>query len=478
MFDRHHLVYSRLMFTADVLATVPALAVAYFARYYLVMIIPPGLRENFNPELLPFSEYLVYLMVFLPAWIVALLGTQKYSNLIGLSIRRQIVRILNFFILVSSFLGFAVFVLSLEISRPVFAAFLLLLLLILPLNRILFHLILISRNLSEHSQVRILVAGTGEKAARVAESLKGARKWGYRVIGFIEVEDGIVKVDPANVICEDFMNFLQDGNPVDEVIFAGDSADFYENSREMVSLCVELGIKIRVATELPPPVGSSDVSIEYLDNLPLLTYSTTPEQGFSLIVKRLLDLAIASVSLIILSPFILIISILIKMTSPGPVFYRQERLGLYGRKFTLVKFRTMIDGAEDKLWEIVHLNEMDGPVFKMKKDPRITKFGSILRKTSIDEIPQFWNVIKGEMSIVGPRAALPEEVRNYLVNYRRRLSVKPGMTCLWQVSGRNEIDFEQWMKMDLEYIDNWSVWLDLAIILRTVPAVFSGRGAS
>ncbi len=478
MFDRHHLIYSRLMFTADVLATVPALAAAYFARYHLVSIIPAALRGNFNPELLPFSEYLIYLVVFLPAWIVALLGTQKYSNLIGLSIRRQIVRILNFFILISSFLGFAVFMLRLEISRPVFAAFLLLLLLILPLNRFLFHLMLISRNLSEHSQVRVLVAGTGNKAAKVAASLRDAQKWGYKVIGFIDVEGGTAKVNPSQIISESFVDFLQGGTPVDEVIFAGDSADFYEGSREMVNLCVELGIKIRVATELPPPVGSSDISIEYLDNLPLLTYSTTPEQGFPLIVKRLLDLAIAAASLVVLSPLILIISIFIKVTSPGPVFYRQERLGLYGRTFNLVKFRTMIDGAEDKLWEIIHLNEMDGPVFKMKNDPRITAFGSFLRKTSIDEIPQFWNVIKGEMSIVGPRAALPEEVRNYLVNYRRRLSVKPGMTCLWQVSGRNEIDFEQWMKMDLEYIDNWSVWLDLAIILRTVPAVFSGRGAS
>ena len=240
MFDRQHLVYSRLMFTADVLATVPALAAAYFARYYLVLIMPAALRGNFNPELLPFSEYLIYLVVFLPAWIVALLGTQKYSNLIGLSIRRQIVRILNFFILISSFLGFAVFMLRLEISRPVFAAFMFLLLLILPLNRFLFHLMLISRNLSEHSQVRILVAGTGDKAARVAASLRDARKWGYKVVGFIDVEGGKAKVNPSQVISESFVNFLQGGTPVDEVIFAGDSADFYEGSREMVNLCVEL----------------------------------------------------------------------------------------------------------------------------------------------------------------------------------------------------------------------------------------------
>ncbi len=478
MFDRHHLVYSRLLFMADVFATIPALAVAYFVRYYLVNLIPSGLQESFHPVLLPFSQYLTYLIVFLPAWTVALIGTQKYSDLFGVSVGRQIIRILNFFILVSSFLGFTVFVLDLEISRPVFAAFLFLLLLILPLNRLLFHMMFISRNLSSHSQVRILVAGTGEKAARVEASLKGARKWGYRIIGFIEMEEGAAKVDPSMIIRADIVDFLQGETPVDEVIFAGDSAGFYEDSRELVRLCVELGIKIRLATDLLPPVSSSEVSIEYLDDLPLLTYSSTPEPGFSLIAKRVLDLLIASSALVLLSPLILVIAILIKLTSSGPVFYSQQRLGLYGRKFTLIKFRTMIDGAEDKLWEIIHLNEMAGPVFKMKNDPRITPFGNFLRKTSIDEIPQFWNVIKGEMSVVGPRAALPEEVRNYLVNYRRRLSVKPGMTCLWQVSGRNEIDFEQWMKMDLEYIDNWSVWLDLAIICRTVPAVFSGRGAS
>lgn len=478
MFDRHHLVYSRMIFIADLLVAVPALAIAYYLRYYLVEIIPPGLSENFNPELLPFSTYVIYLLVFLPALVTGLLGTQKYSNLVAVSLRRQVIRILNFFILISAFLGFVVFMLDLEISRPIFAGFMVFLLLFLLGNRLLFHLQVISRNLSEHSQVRILVAGTGETAARIASSLSRARKWGYRIIGFIDVEGGETQVDPSMVIRQDYGDFLHGEVPVDEVIFAGDGPDFHQESRGLVSLCVELGIKIRVATQLPPPVGSSEVTIEYLDDLPLLTYSTIPEQGLALISKRILDLIIASVSLAVLSPFIFLIAILVKITSDGPVFYRQKRLGLYGRPFTLIKFRTMIDGAEDKLWEIIHLNEMDGPVFKMKNDPRITRFGGFLRRTSIDEIPQFWNVIKGEMSIVGPRAALPEEVRNYRTNFRRRLSVKPGMTCLWQVSGRNEIDFEQWMKMDLEYIDNWSVWLDLAIILKTIPAVFTGRGAS
>ena len=137
----------------------------------------------------------------------------------------------------------------------------------------------------------------------------------------------------------------------------------------------------------------------------------------------------------------------------------------------------MIDGAEDKLWEIIHLNEMDGPVFKMRKDPRVTGVGQYLRKSSIDELPQLWNVIKGEMSLVGPRAPLPDEVQHYVTKQRRRLSVKPGITCLWQISGRSNVDFQRWMELDLEYIDNWSFWLDIQIMLKTIPAVFIGRGA-
>jgi lipopolysaccharide/colanic/teichoic acid biosynthesis glycosyltransferase len=190
-----------------------------------------------------------------------------------------------------------------------------------------------------------------------------------------------------------------------------------------------------------------------------------------------MDLATAATLLALFAPLMLLTAGFIKFTSRGPVFYRQVRCGLYGRRFSLMKFRTMIDGAEDRLWEIKHLNEMNGPVFKMRNDPRVTPLGRFLRKYSIDEIPQLWNVLKGEMSIVGPRAPLGEEVRYYSIRQRRRLSVKPGITCLWQVSGRSDIDFHRWMDMDLYYIDNWSLWLDFRILLKTIPAVFTGRGA-
>jgi exopolysaccharide biosynthesis polyprenyl glycosylphosphotransferase len=209
----------------------------------------------------------------------------------------------------------------------------------------------------------------------------------------------------------------------------------------------------------------------------LITFSTVPEHDLAVVIKRVIDFVVALIALVLMSPLMVLTAVLIKFTSPGPVFYTQVRCGLYGRRFGLTKFRTMIDGAEDKLWEIKHLNEMDGPVFKMRNDPRVTPLGRILRMASIDELPQLWNVIKGEMSIVGPRAPLVEEVQHYSIRERRRLSVKPGITCLWQVSGRNDVSFRKWMEMDLEYIDNWSVWLDLEIMLKTIPAVFTARGA-
>ena len=190
------------------------------------------------------------------------------------------------------------------------------------------------------------------------------------------------------------------------------------------------------------------------------------------------DIVFSIFLLTVLSPIMLIIALIIKLTSKGPIMFKQNRSGLNGRQFTLYKFRSMIVGAEVKKRELMRANEMDGPVFKIKHDPRITTIGRIIRKTSMDELPQLFNVLKGDMSIVGPRPPLPVEVELYQLWQRRRLSLKPGLTCIWQVSGRNNIKFERWMEMDLEYIDNWSLWLDLKILFRTFFVVLTGYGAS
>ena len=173
-----------------------------------------------------------------------------------------------------------------------------------------------------------------------------------------------------------------------------------------------------------------------------------------------------------------LIALLVRWSSPGPVIYRQLRCGLNGRRFWLYKFRSMHQDAEQQQQQVAHLNEMDGPVFKIARDPRTTPIGRFLRKTSLDELPQLCNVLKGDMSFVGPRPPLPQEVAQYEQWQRRRLRMKPGLTCLWALEGRNEINFARWMKLDMEYIDNWSLALDFKILLRTIPRVLSGRGAS
>ncbi|MDI6827503.1 MAG: sugar transferase [Armatimonadota bacterium] len=194
-------------------------------------------------------------------------------------------------------------------------------------------------------------------------------------------------------------------------------------------------------------------------------------------IKRLIDILVSSIMLVILSPLMLLVAIAIKLESEGPVIYKQTRVGKNGREFTFYKFRSMFRDADKRLAELMHLNEADGPIFKIKNDPRITKIGRIIRKTSIDELPQLVNVLKGDMSLVGPRPPLPNEVEQYSAHDRQRLNVTPGITCLWQVSGRSNIGFEQWVELDLEYIRNQSLWLDLKILLKTIPAVIKGTGA-
>jgi len=220
------------------------------------------------------------------------------------------------------------------------------------------------------------------------------------------------------------------------------------------------------------------IEIEELEGIPFLTFTTTPSNETQLALKRLLDVAISMMLLALTLPALVIAALGIKLSSPGSVLFKQERIGLNGRSFLLYKFRTMIEDAHERRGEVSHLNEMSGPVFKLKDDPRVTTIGRILRRFSLDELPQLWNVLKGDMSIVGPRPPIPEEVASYHRWHRRRLSMKPGLTCLWQISGRNNIDFDRWMQLDLQYIDNWSPALDLKILLRTIPAVLLGRGAS
>jgi exopolysaccharide biosynthesis polyprenyl glycosylphosphotransferase len=325
----------------------------------------------------------------------------------------------------------------------------------------------------------VLIVGTNPTALRIADSIQGHRFWGYKILGFVVNGHGPEDSWPSYLPILGELKHLRhivETNVIDDVIFAVNRRDFDRLEDLFLSL-QEQGIRTRFAMDLFPHTHSR-VELEDLDGMPLLSFATTPTSQVQLLAKRALDVALSTLVLLLALPAVAAIALAIKATSSGSVLFRQTRCGLNGRIFTLYKFRTMVEDAEERRRELMHLNEMNGPVFKLKSDPRVTPFGRFLRRFSLDELPQFWNVLRGDMSLVGPRPPIPEEVARYQRWQRRRLAMKPGLTCLWQISGRNQIDFDRWIELDLEYIDSWSPLLDLKILLKTIPAVLSGKGAS
>jgi exopolysaccharide biosynthesis polyprenyl glycosylphosphotransferase len=321
----------------------------------------------------------------------------------------------------------------------------------------------------------IVVVGSGEHARRLGEALEKSSDYGIRLLGFLDDEAGLVKLS-RTYTCYAFPRLpeLLRQRVVDEVIFAVDSSRLGK-LEDIFLLCDEQGVRTRVVLNFFPHVNSK-VYLDQLDALPLLTFSAAPHDEIRLMAKRATDVALAAASLVLLLPFMAVIALLIRLTSPGPVIFRHQRCGLNGRRFTFYKFRSMCDGAEELKSSLMHLNRKS-TAFKIPNDPRLTSIGRFLRKFSIDEWPQLWNVLKGDMSLVGPRPAVPEEVELYQAWQRRRLRIRPGLTCLWALSGRDNLDFDTWMKLDMQYIDNWSLALDWKILLRTIPRVLTGRGA-
>ena len=316
----------------------------------------------------------------------------------------------------------------------------------------------------------LLVLGTGPEARAVAERLENHPALAHRVLGYLgrpseSVPDVLGPLDLFETILSEVV--------ADELIaaFAADEVAYLE---PVVSLCQQTGRRVRVVLrpELAPISGGR---VETLAGLEILTVSSGPDRVLSLAAKRILDIALAAVALLVAGLPLLVIALAIRLDDRGPILFRQTRVGLHGRPFRIVKFRTMVPDAELRRAELTLLNEISGPAFKLKADPRTTRVGRVLRRASLDELPQFWNVLRGQMSIVGPRPPLPDEVAGYDLWHRRRLSMKPGITGLWQVSARLEEEFDRWVELDLRYIDRWSLWLDLKIMVRTVPAMLSGR---
>jgi exopolysaccharide biosynthesis polyprenyl glycosylphosphotransferase len=313
------------------------------------------------------------------------------------------------------------------------------------------------------------------------ESLISNKEWGYRIIAIFTGSDKIKeKYEKAIILLPDeylsVLNDLMEVDIIDEVIYFKTKVIPAE-VRNTVRSCEELGVVFSlIYTDQNNKLTNAIKTV--IGNQKFLTFINIPHNSFALAIKKIMDISISLFLIVCLSPALLLISVLIKMTSKGPIVFQQARVGLRGRQFNLYKFRTMIVNAENLKKDLEAENEMDGPVFKIKDDPRVTNIGSFLRKTGLDELPQLFNVLKGEMSLIGPRPPLPTETLQYKRWQLRRLSVKPGLSCFWQIKpDRNNIKFEKWMELDLAYIDNWSLRLDFIILLKTIKTVFLRTGA-
>ncbi len=328
----------------------------------------------------------------------------------------------------------------------------------------------------------ILILGTNCRAIEFAQRIEMKPELGYRLLGFID--DDWERMDdfkrfgfPLISGYSGLAQFLR-CNVVDEVAMYLPLRSSYEKASAAAALCELHGIIVRFNGDIFGLKTARSIAEEFDGDQHVAT-STGIRDWWPLVIKRILDICVSASLLLFLAPVLVIVAILIKTSSHGPVFFRQQRVGLNKRHFVMVKFRTMVLNAERMLSDLEDRNEVSGPVFKITNDPRITRLGRILRRSSIDELPQLFNVLKGDMSLVGPRPLPVRDYEGFSEDWqRRRFIVRPGITCLWQVSGRSSIPFEQWMKLDLQYMDEWSLWLDIKILARTASAVLKGSGAA
>jgi exopolysaccharide biosynthesis polyprenyl glycosylphosphotransferase len=458
---------------ADILMTVVSFVAAFAVRSQVRAAFFFGSAQSVE------SYYNVLIVAVIIWWFV--LDVQKaYSD------TRRVQLMQSFKVVIrTAFVGtlilFAVaYVLRMEIPpRAAIAMFVLINILLLMLNRLFFYYL--RELLREEGALTktILIIGAGEKAQRFLASVRDHAEWGVNLVGFVELDNSKVgrEIMGAKVLgTPDDLPQILHKFPIHEVVFAVSTRQL-EQCTDMLALCEQEGVNAVILSNFfSSLVAQVDTDILY--DQPVLTYRTTRHKEWQLLIKRALDIAFSFIMLMFLLPMLTVIAVLIKLDDGGPIFYRWKVAGESKRKFTGYKFRTMVVNADAIKEKLMDKNEMTGVAFKMKDDPRITRIGKFLRKYSLDELPQLWSVLKGDMSVVGPRPPLEGELLRFESWQRRKLSVKPGLTCLWQVSGRSTItDFDEWIRLDLAYIDNWSLWLDFKILLKTIPAVLSGRGA-
>jgi len=473
--------YLNNIFLDSVIAAL-SLFIAYAIRLWITDIAFIYDWGVFIPTVHSFRYFAWLLYVIIPLWPILMDINGAYSSMKFISLKRVIWIYVKSVTQATFILIILMFVFKIEdISRIFIFLIAIVSFLLLIAKEVCFRLFFFSKEKAHIAYRNILIICSNPKdCVDFIDMFDSYFFWGLSVYGVVTVNDKIldnkdIQGVPVLGTLNNLSNILVE-NPIDEVVFPRDVYKIKEIEK-LLENCEELGIKARL------PLNFFNLKIakptfESFHDIPLLTFTTTPTKLLDLFIKYTVDRIAAFFMIIILSPVFLLIALMIKATSKGPVVFSQVRSGLNGRTFKFYKFRSMYQDAEARLEDLKKYNEMEGPVFKMKNDPRITPLGKFLRKSSLDELPQLFNVLKGEMSVVGPRPPLPKEVEKYERWQRRKLSMKPGLSCLWQISGRNQItDFDEWMMLDLKYIDNWSLWLDFKIVCQTVVVLLTMKGA-
>ncbi len=457
-----------------------AFALAYWMRYHANW---PALLQPVVAEVAIQNQ--VDLSAFFPTILLLMFVLMVLFETKGLYRRPRGTGLLNYagIILSSTITGIAVLIVFVFLYRPsyysrlIFAFAGINIVVLLMLWRVAISTALHWRWAHGAGMERVLVVGGNGLGHQVMNSIAAQPGLGYQIVGYLHNEEppqrstsrypllGSIETLPRMVAT----------HRVQQVILA---LPFWEHGRlpQLVQECRTLGVDFRIAPDLYE-LSFDHVDIHHISGVPLLGLKELTLKGWNLALKRAIDIVLVVVSLPLLLPLLLLIGLLVRLDSAGPALFRQTRVGRNGQHFTCYKFRTMVVDAEQRRAELEALNEADGPLFKIRRDPRVTRFGSLLRRLSLDELPQLWNVLRGEMSLVGPRPALPDEVARYSPSHRRRLDVVPGLTGLWQVLGRSDTSFDEMVRLDIYYAENWSVGMDLRILLQTIPAVLLAKGA-
>lgn len=462
-------ILNRISILLDLLVVITAFFVAY------------EIRDHYEKGLREVRFYLWSLFLIIPIWYYLLTRSQLFSSIRRLSAFDLFTRLINVHLAGGVVVASIIYYVDRDnFSRGFLLVFLFCSFVVLFLEKILLRYTLGFFRRRGYNVRNLVIVGTREKAKRFLQLVKAHSDWGLNLLGFVRVSDAPLGEDFQDQVILGRVNDLVDickSLPVDEVIFCIPK-DYVVDVEEYLIKLEELGISVRIVLDIfDISLYRKEISFFHND-IPILTFHAKEFDAQQLLIKRLFDIFGSIVGLTITALLFPFIAIAIKLDSRGPLFFGQKRVGKSGRIFKCWKFRSMQIDAEQRKSELLKDNEVSGAMFKLSNDPRVTKVGRFLRKTSLDELPQFWNVFFGQMSLVGTRPPTPDEVAEYDNWQHRRISITPGITGLWQVSGRNAIsDFDKVVELDLSYIDNWSLWLDIKILLKTIYVVFSRKGS-